>query len=147
MKFATVANLEVMGVKVTTEKGMRVKIRNALTGLGIYRDEFEWQIQMLAELFIRREQTKDAFRKSGGSAIIKQTNKGGSVYAVKNPLLTEIDFVEKRIIELAREMGMTPSAIRKVNEAALGKKPVPEDDPLAVALGQLRVLKTGTDDK
>lgn len=134
-------------MKVTTEKGMRVKIRNALTGLGIYRDEFEWQIQMLAELFIRREQTKDAFRKSGGSAIIKQTNKGGSVYAVKNPLLTEIDFVEKRIIELAREMGMTPSAIRKVNEAALGKKPVPEDDPLAVALGQLRVLKTGTDDK
>ena len=45
---------EVTGVKVTTEKGMRVKIRNALTGLGIYREEFEWEIQMLAELFIRR---------------------------------------------------------------------------------------------
>ena len=132
-------------MKVTTEKGMRVKIRNALDGLGIYREEFEWQIQMLAELFIRREQTKEAFRKSGGSAIIKQTNKGGSSYAVKNPLLTEIDFVEKRIIELAREMGMTPSAIRRVNEAALGKKPQPADDPLAVALGELRLLKTGSD--
>ena len=132
-------------MKVTTEKGMRVKIRNALDGLGIYREEFEWQIQMLAELFIRREQTKEAFRKSGGSAIIKQTNKGGSSYAVKNPLLTEIDFVEKRIIELAREMGMTPSAIRRVNEAALGKKPPPADDPLAVALGELRLLKTGSD--
>ena len=132
-------------MKVTTEKGMRVKIRNALTGLGIYREEFEWQIQMLAELFIRREETKEAFRKSGGAAIIKQTNKGGNAYAVKNPLLTEIDFVEKRIIDLAREMGMTPSAIRKVNEAALGKKPQPEDDPLAVALGELRLLKTGSD--
>ena len=53
-------------MKVTTEKGMRVKIRNVLTGLGIYREEFEWEIQMLAELFIRREQTKEAFRKSGG---------------------------------------------------------------------------------
>ena len=132
-------------MKVTTEKGMRIKIRNVLTGLGIYREEFEWEIQMLAELFIRREQTKEAFRKSGGAAIIKQTNKGGSSYAVKNPLLTEIDFVEKRIIELAREMGMTPSAIRKVNEAALGKKPQPADDPLAVALGELRLLKTGSD--
>ena len=100
---------------------------------------------MLAELFIRREDTKEAFRKSGGAAIIKQTNKGGNAYAVKNPLLTEIDFVEKRIIDLAREMGMTPSAIRKVNEAALGKKPQPEDDPLAVALGELRLLKTGSD--
>ena len=132
-------------MKVTTEKGMRIKIRSALDGLGIYREEFEWQIQMLAELFVRREQTKEAFRKSGGSAIIKQTNKGGNSYAVKNPLLTEIDFVEKRIIELAREMGMTPSAIRRVNEAALGKKPQPADDPLAVALGELRLLKTGSD--
>ena len=132
-------------MKVTTEKGMRIKIRSALDGLGIYREEFEWQIQMLAELFIRREQTKEAFRKSGGSAIIKQTNKGGNSYAVKNPLLTEIDFVEKRIIELAREMGMTPSAIRRVNEAALGKKPQPADDPLALALGELRLLKTGSD--
>ena len=44
-------------MKVTTEKGMRVKIRNVLTGLGIYREEFEWEIEMLAELFIRREQT------------------------------------------------------------------------------------------
>ena len=133
-------------MKVTTEKGMRIKIRNVLTGLGIYREEFEWEIQMLAELFIRREQTKEAFRKSGGSAIIKQMNKGGSSYAVKNPLLTEIDFVEKRIIELAREMGMTPSAVKKLNESAIGKKPQEPDDPLALALGELRLLKTGTDE-
>lgn len=128
-------------MKVTTEKGMRVKIRNVLTGLGIYREEFEWEIQMLAELFIRREQTKEAFRKSGGRTIIKQTNKGGSSYAVKNPLLAEIDFVEKRIIELAREMGITPSAVKKLNEAAIGKKPQEPDDPLALALGELKLLK------
>lgn len=132
-------------MKVTTEKGMRVKIRNAMNGLGIYREEFEWQIQMLAELFIRREETKEAFRKSGGAAIIKQTNKGGNSYAVKNPLLAEIDFVEKRIIDLAREMGLTTQAIRKINEAALGKKPQPADDPLALALGELRLLKTGSE--
>ena len=126
---------------MTTEKGMRIKIRNALAGLGVYREEFEWEIQMLAELFIRREQTKEAFRKSGGAAIIKQTNKGGNSYAVKNPLLTEIDFVEKRIIELSREMGMTPSAVKKLNESAIGKKPQEPDDPLALALGELKLLK------
>ena len=128
-------------MRATTEKGMRIKIRNACLSLGIYREELEWQIQMLAELFIRREQTKDAFRKSGGAAVIKQTNKGGSSYAVKNPLLQEIDFVEKRIIELAREMGLTTSAVKKINEAAIGKKPQPADDPLAVALGELKLLK------
>ena len=128
-------------MKVTTEKGMRIKIRDACKGLGVYREELEWQIQMLAELFIRREQTKEAFRKSGGATIIKQTNKGGSSYAVKNPLLTEIDFVEKRIIELSREMGLTTAAVRKINEAAIGKKPQADDDPLAVALGELKLLK------
>ena len=132
-------------MKVTTEKGMRIKIRSAMEGLGIYREEFEWQIQMLAELFIRREETKESFRKSGGAAVIKQTNKGGNSYAVKNPLLAEIDFVEKRIIELSREMGLTPSAVRKLNENAIGKKPQEPDDPLALALGELRLLKTGSE--
>lgn len=131
-------------MKVTTEKGMRVKIRNALIGLGIYREEFEWEIQMLAELFIRREETKQKFREDGGEAVIEQVNKNGSVYMTKNPLLTELDFVEKRIIDLAKELGMTPAAVKRVNEAALGKKPVPEDDPLAAALGELKLLRTGT---
>ena len=131
-------------MKVTTEKGMRVKIRNALSGLGIYREEFEWEIQMLAELFIRREETKQKFREDGGEAVIEQVNKNGSVYMTKNPLLTEIDFVEKRIIDLAKELGMTPAAVKRVNEAALGKKPVPADDPLAAALGELKLLRTGT---
>lgn len=128
-------------MKVTTEKGARIKIRNACESLGIYREEFEWQIQMLAELFIRRENTKEEFRRSGGKAIIKQTNKGGSSYAVKNPLLTEIDFVDRRIIELSREMGLTTSAVKKINESVLGKKPQPDDDPLALALGELKLMK------
>ncbi len=132
-------------MRATTEKGMRIKVRNACVGLGVYREELEWQIQMLAELFLRRERTKDEFRRSGGKAIIKQTNKGGNSYAVKNPLLTEIDFVEKRIIELSREMGLTTQAVNKINESAIGKKPQPDDDPLAVALGELKLLKnTGT---
>ena len=129
-------------MKVTTEKGMRIKIRDACKGLGVYREELEWQIQMLAELYVRREQTKEEFRESGSTTIIEQTNKGGNIYAIKNPLLTEIDFVEKRIIELSREMGLTTAAVRKINESAVGKKPQAEDDPLVVALGELKLLKS-----
>ena len=131
-------------MKVTTEKGFREKIRAACRGVGTYREEFEGIIYRLAELYVRREATKDEFRRSGGRAIIKQTNKGGNSYAVKNPLLAEIDFVDRTILELEKELGLTPQAIRKINEAALGKKPQPEDDPLALALGELKLLKTGT---
>ena len=128
-------------MKVTTEKGFREKIRAACRGVGTYREEFEGIIYRLAELYVRREATKDEFRRSGGRAIIKQTNKGGNSYAVKNPLLAEIDFVDRTILELEKELGLTPQAIRKINEAALGKKPQPEDDPLALALGELKLLK------
>ena len=63
-------------MKVTTEKGFREKIRAACRGVGTYREEFEGMIHRLAELYVRREATKDEFRKSGGKAIIKQVNKG-----------------------------------------------------------------------
>ena len=95
-------------MKVTTEKGFREKIRAACRGVGTYREEFESMIYRLAELYVRREATKDEFRKSGGRTIIKQTNKGGNSYAT------------------------------------IGKKPQAEDDPLAVALGELKLLRTGS---
>ena len=131
-------------MKVTTEKGFREKIRAACRGVGTYREEFESMIYRLAELYVRREATKDEFRKSGGRTIIKQTNKGGNSYATKNPLLAEIDFIDKTILDMERELGLTPQAIRKINEAAIGKKPQAEDDPLAVALGELKLLRTGS---
>ena len=106
-------------MKVTTEKGFREKIRAACRGVGTYREEFEGMIYRLAELYVRREATKDEFRRSGGKAIIKQVNKGGNTYAAKNPLLTEIDYIDKNILEMERELGLTPQAIRKINEAAL----------------------------
>lgn len=130
-------------MKVTTEKGFREKIRAACRGVGTYREEFEGMIGRLAELYVRREATKDEFRKSGGKAIVKQVNKGGNQYWAKNPLLQEIDFIDKTILDMERELGLTPQAIRKINESALGKKPQPEDDPLAAALGELKLWKAG----
>lgn len=130
-------------MKVTTEKGFREKIRAACRGVGTYRKEFETMIGRLAELYVRRETTKEEFRKSGGKAIIMQVNKSGNSYAAKNPLLVEIDYVDKLILDMERELGLTPQAIRKINESALGKKPQAEDDPLTLALGQLKLIKTG----
>ena len=130
-------------MKVTTEKGFREKIRAACRGVGTYRAEFESMIYRLAELYVRREAMKEEFREDGGKAIIEQVNKNGSIYLTKNPLLAEIDRIDKTILEMERELGLTPQAIRKINESALGKKPQAEDDPLAAALGELKLFKTG----
>ena len=63
------------------------------------------------------------------------------MYTAKNPLLVEIDSIDKSIMMAERELGLTPAAINRINEAALGKKPIAEDDPLTAALSGLRILK------
>ena len=127
-------------MKTTTAKGFRVKIRDACKGVGSYRPEFEEVISRLAEKYVRANKAKEDWRKDGSPFYISQTNKGGGKYYTKHPLLKEIDETEKDILLLEKELGLTPAAIKKVNEAALGKKPLPEDDPLVAALGRLKVI-------
>lgn len=132
-------------MKTTTEKGFRVKIRDACRGVGTYQESFEAVIQLLAEYYVRAQQAKEQWREEGGELLIQQINKSGMPYYVRHPLLQEVDNCTKTIIQIQKELGLTPAAIKRINEAALGKKPLPADDPLAVALGELRLLKTGSD--
>lgn len=127
-------------MKTTTEKGFRIKIREACRGVGSYRAEFENVIGYLAELYVRANEAKRQWREEGSPFYVTQVNKGGSEYYVKHPLLTEIDNTENNILTLQKELGLTPAAIKKINEAALGKKPLPEDDPLVMALGRLHAI-------
>jgi len=127
-------------MKTTTEKGFRIKIREACRGVGSYREEFEDVIGYLAELYVRVNLAKDQWRKEGSPFYVTQVNKAGAEYYVKHPLLAEIDNTMDKILVIQKELGLTPAAIRKINEAALGKKPLPEDDPLVAALGRLHAI-------
>ena len=125
-------------MKPTTEKGFRDKIRRDLKSSGLYREEFERVIWRLAELYVRMQRTRAEFEKSGGQPIIQSTNKAGAKYWAKNPLLQELDFVQRTALDLERELGLTPAALKKINEAAM--MAVPEEDPLSAALGKLRIV-------
>ena len=127
-------------MKTTTEKGFRIKIREACKSLDSYREEFEPVIGRLAELYCRVNTAKDQWREEGSPFYVTQVNKGGNEYYIKHPLLQEIDNTEKTILSLEKELGLTPVAIKKINEAAVGKAKLEDDDPIAAALGQLRVL-------
>lgn len=127
-------------MRVTTEVGFRVKIRNECKKIGTYREEFEEAIGRLARLYVRANEASRQWREQGSPFYVTQVNKGGSEYYIRHPLLTEIDNTEDRILTLEKELGLTSNAIKKINEAALGKKAPEEDDPLAAALGRLHVI-------
>ena len=125
-------------MKPTTEKGFRNKIREDLNASGLYREEFERVIWRLAELYVRMQKTRALYRETGGDPIITSTNKAGAQYYTKNPYLQELDFLQKTALELEKELGLTPAALKKINEAAM--LAVPEEDPLSAALGKLRIV-------
>lgn len=127
-------------MKTTTEKGFRIKIRQECEKVGTYREEFEEVIGRLARLYVRANEANRQWREAGSPFYVTQVNKGGSEYYVKHPLLAEIDNTEDTILTLEKELGLTPASIRKINEAAIGKKQPAEDDPLVAALGRLHVI-------
>ena len=129
-------------MKPTTEKGFREKIRQAARGCGTYKPEFEPLICRLAEVYFRRQQAQADFEKSGGNILVQLPGKnGGKSTPTKNPLLVEVDDLSDRALTLERELGLTPASLRRVNESAMPKAPAAaQDDPLAAALGNLRVV-------
>ena len=96
-------------------------------------------ITRLAEFILRKADAETLFRKSGGHIIIEQTNKSGAKYLTRNPFLAEIDAVNKSILDLEKELGLTPAALKKIHDEQLAKSDA--DDPLAAAIGNLRVIR------
>lgn len=131
-------------MKTTTEKGFRNKIRDACRALGVYQEAFENTISDMAEYYVRAQMAKQQWQEAGRPLMLEQVNKSGQTYYIQHPLLQEIDNCTDIILRMKKELGLTPAAIKKINEAALGKKPTAEDDPLAAALGELRLLKSGS---
>ena len=126
-------------MKATTEKGFRDKIRKACEGVGTYKEEFEPVIWRLAECYVRMQRTRGEFEKSGAKTFVLYTNKAGATNPMKNPYLTELDFLQRQALEMERELGLTPASLRKINEAAMMAVAEP-DDPLAAALGALHIV-------
>ena len=120
------------------------KIRTACRNVGTYREDFETIIGRLAELYERRDQMKAEFEEGGATIMVTLVNKQGAEYTAKNPILVELDRNDKAILELEKELGLTPKALQKMEGSSSGKTQQQEDDPLAIALGELKLYQTGT---
>lgn len=52
------------------------------------------------------------------------TNKGGATNPTKNPILAARDDVYTQILQHERELGLTPAALKRINETVMRKKEV-----------------------
>ena len=102
-----------------TEQGFSREIKKRCETLGTWRDEFARPLKRLAKIYCRIDAVEEEFERSGGHAIVKHTNKAGATNAVRNPFLVEIDLLYDQALTYERELGLTPAALRKINEDAL----------------------------
>ena len=123
-------------MKATTEKGYRGKIQRACRSVGTYKDEFEPLINRLADAYLRHAQLQELYESEGSRPMVTIRTRSGPV-TVKNPILDEQDRLSRLILEMEKELGLTPAALRRVNTAAMEAKKE-ADDPLTAAILSFR---------
>ena len=111
-----------------TERQYNMDIKRKCTALGVWRDEFERTQRRLAKVYVRIDQVEGQYEKSGGAPIVEHVNNKGHENAMRNPLLAELDILYEQALTYERELGLTASALRKINESALHTK---DESPMA----------------
>lgn len=108
-----------------TERQYRNDIIRRMKGVGTYREEFTPTIERLASLYVQRDQLDARIAKEDPSPVVMHTNKGGSTNMAKNPLLATRDALFDKLLSHERELGLTPTALRKMNASAFAVKEEP----------------------
>lgn len=119
-----------------TKKTWFNKIKKATEAAGTYRPYFDSVIDTLAGILERRDQTEELFTNSGGKVLVKHTNKGGATNIEQNPAIRLINDLNRDALAYWRDLGLTPSGLKKINEKSLIVK---EKKGLADVLGDLGI--------
>lgn len=101
------------------EKGYARKIKKRLDALNLYKPEFEPTIKRLATLYVECDKVDEQYAASGGRPVIAHTNSTGGVSPKKNPILQTRDDIYTQLLAHERELGLTPAALKKINESVL----------------------------
>lgn len=98
---------------MTKKKWIEV-IKGQLEALKLYEKAYDPAVDALAGVLVQRDKTAKEFKDSGGKSVIEYTNKSGATNITKNPLVTLWDDLNKTALAYWRELGLTPSAYKKL---------------------------------
>lgn len=117
-----------------TAEQYKKKIIKQMKNVGTYKADFSIIIEAYSKLLADYETSIEKFESSGGSIIIKHTNKAKETNLVKNPFYLAIETMRLQILKYSNELGLSPAGLKKINEKSLGDK---KESALAKALSKL----------
>ena len=89
---------------------------------GTYNECFLSAIEALADILNARDRAKEQFEKSGGSTIVKHTNKGGATNLEQNPALRLMNDLNRDALQYWSSFGLTPKGLKAIDEASMKGK-------------------------
>lgn len=116
-----------------TKKRWREIITRCCKDAGTYKPYFDQVIDVLADIMYKRDQAQAAFRKMKGEVLVYHTNKAGVQNLELHPALKTVNDLNRDALQYWRDLGLTPSALRKMNEQAFKVK---EQSGFSLALAE-----------
>ncbi|MBD8925208.1 MAG: hypothetical protein EGR89_04245 [[Eubacterium] rectale] len=110
------------------------KIRKSCKDATTYQPYFENVIDTLAGILESRDDAEEKYIENGSKPVIEYTNKSGATNLIKNPSLAVVDDLNKTALLYWKELGLTPSAYKKVTGTSLSND---SSGGLAAALASL----------
>lgn len=98
------------------------KIKKSCKAVGTYLPAFDPIVETLADILEKRDNAQELYEKSGGKPIVLHTNKAGAQNLEQNPALRLINDLNRDALAYWKELGLTPSGLRKINEEAMTER-------------------------
>lgn len=117
-----------------TAKAWEITIKKLLKAHGTDEKQYKPLISTLADILAERDAVYRQYLEEGAMPVREYTNKAGATNLTKNPLLILWDDLNKSALSYWRELGLTPSAYKKISGDSPKKK---ESGGLAAALASL----------
>lgn len=95
------------------------QITASCLNVGTYLKDFDPLIATLAEILETRDIAQAEYVKKGSKPIVMKKNVKGDKNAVRNPLLDTIMTLNTQALSYWRDLGLTPSGLKKIDEKAL----------------------------
>ena len=95
------------------------RIQSACEDAGTYKPFFDSVIDTLAGILEKRDGAEAVYAATGSLPIVEHTNQGGATNMQQNPALRLINDLNRDALAYWRDLGLTPSGLRKINDAAM----------------------------
>lgn len=106
-----------------TAAAWKRKIQEQIKAVGTYRPAFASVIDALSKILEQRDRIYEQFLSEGGEFVTKsESYSGQSTKITKNPLLDSWMNLNSLALSYWRDLGLTPSGLKKIDEAAMKPK-------------------------